>query len=142
MCTLALQVLPELAQEVGAARAFCSGGAGAGAAGLAVERRVAAALKVHIDLHCIQACLLGVTHLALALAYRAASQTGWRAQGAHVSMYCIGISAMHFPSFSSTLAFRPAWLAGKVHLIGTYYTKFVAVSPSLEWALCAQGERV
>ena len=41
------QVLPELAQKVGAARVFCSGGGSAGAASLAVERRVATALKVH-----------------------------------------------------------------------------------------------
>lgn len=41
-----MQVLPELAQKVGAARLFCSGGGSAGAAGLAAERRVATALKV------------------------------------------------------------------------------------------------
>lgn len=51
---LAPQVLPELAQKAGAARVFCSGGGSAGAAGLAVERRVATALKVHRTSHCVQ----------------------------------------------------------------------------------------
>ncbi|KAK9826449.1 hypothetical protein WJX81_008075 [Elliptochloris bilobata] len=39
------EVLPELAQKVGTTRVHCSGGGSGGAAGVAAERRVAAALK-------------------------------------------------------------------------------------------------
>jgi len=43
---LLAQVLPALARQLGAARVHCAGGGLGGAAGVAAERRVAAALKV------------------------------------------------------------------------------------------------
>ncbi len=43
---LLTQVLPTLARQLGAARVHCAGGGLGGAAGVAAERRVAAALKV------------------------------------------------------------------------------------------------
>ena len=65
---LAPQVLPELAQKVGAARLFCSGGGSAGAASLAVERRVATALKVQevdgVRIECKKSGLRPLSHIS------------------------------------------------------------------------------